>query len=57
MNLAYLAGSDLSLAQYLVEALLEQFLESLSMLFGCIIQRAPAEGISAEIEGSFEVVV
>jgi hypothetical protein len=57
VSLTYLAGSDLSLTQYLVEALLEQFLESLSILFGCIVQRAPAEGISGEIEGSFEVVV
>ena len=57
MSLTYFVGSDLSLTQYLVEALLEQFLEPFSMLFGGIVQRAPAKGISREIEGSFEVVV
>jgi hypothetical protein len=57
VSLTYFVGSDLSLTQYLVEALLEQFLEPFSMLLGGIIQRAPAKGISGEIEGSFEVVI
>jgi hypothetical protein len=57
VNWTYLVGSSLSLTQYLIEALLEQFLEAFSMLLGGIVQWAPAKGISGKVEGPLEVVV
>lgn len=53
----YLVGRSLPFILYLIETLLEEFLETFPLLFGGIIQWTPAKSISGEVESTLEVVV
>jgi hypothetical protein len=53
----YLVGRSLSFILYLIETLLEEFLETFTLLFGGVIQWTPAKSISGEVESTLEVVV
>lgn len=55
--MTYLVGSSLFFKQYLIEAMLEELLEPFPLLFGSIVQRTPAKGISGNVESTLEVVV